>query len=156
MYIPGSVVAFGTGPRHVTKRLSRVPRLLNTPLPTPPNSSAPRIKRRMNTYPKDYVQHHIPVMAVVGLKETIPDPDVPKDGTPHPDAPEDRVPNRRRSSSSSNQLRLRATIAHNLRAVLNSKDTTTLWEAARHSQAPAGSHTNGIPNFRVTFVDNVR
>ncbi|CAO3690739.1 unnamed protein product [Umbelopsis ramanniana] len=108
----------------------------------------------MNTYPKDYVQHHIPVMAVVGLKETIPDPDVPKDGTSHPDAPEDRVPNRRRSSSSSNQLRLRATIAHNLRAVLNSKDTTTLWEAARHSQAPAGSHTNGIPNFRVTFVDN--
>jgi hypothetical protein len=33
MYIPGSVVAFGTGPRHVTKSLSSVLRLLKTPLP---------------------------------------------------------------------------------------------------------------------------
>jgi hypothetical protein len=109
----------------------------------------------MNTYPKDYVQHQIPVMAVVGLKESNPDNDAPKDGASHPDSAEDHVPTRRRSSSTSNQLRLRATIAHNLRAILISKDSTTLWEAARHSQAPAGSHTNGLPNFRVTFVDDV-
>jgi hypothetical protein len=114
----------------------------------------------MNTYPKDYVQHHIPVMAVYGLKDPNLDADVPKDATHpsavQPDAPEDHVPTRRRSSSSSNYLRLRATITHNLRAALTSRENTTLWEAARHSQASAGGHTSGVPGFRVTFVDNVR
>lgn len=111
----------------------------------------------MNTYPKDYVQHHIPVMAVFGLTAANPDTDVPKEAA-HPSAQpdaEDPTTTRRRSSSSSNYLRLRATIAHNLRAVLTSKENITLWEAARHSQVPAGNHTNGIPNFRVTFVANV-
>ncbi|GAB5589072.1 hypothetical protein Unana1_03972 [Umbelopsis nana] len=97
-------------------------------------------------------------MAVYGLKDPNLDADVPKDATHpsavQPDAPEDHVPTRRRSSSSSNYLRLRATITHNLRSALTSRENTTLWEAARHSQASAGGHTSGVPGFRVTFVDN--
>lgn len=111
----------------------------------------------MNTYPKEYVQHHVPVMAVYGLSEPKVDADLAKNDTQQSSTPDaDPVPVRRRSSTSSNHLRLRATIIHNLRALLTSRENITLWDAAKHTPASGGSYTSGIPNFRVKFVENVR
>ncbi|KAJ2963778.1 hypothetical protein NQZ79_g1227 [Umbelopsis isabellina] len=109
----------------------------------------------MNTYPKEYVQHHVPVMAVYGLSEPKVDADLAKNDTQQSSTPDaDPVPVRRRSSTSSNHLRLRATIVHNLRALLTSRENITLWDAAKHTPASGGSYTSGIPNFRVKFVEN--